>query len=114
MVELRLESLGEAHLPKECFVSVRIGDTQKLSRLASSRVYRFPQGDRRYGKIEVFRRIGACSIDVDPESAGTREVSINCEEGGFGSLALRIGINEEEQKREVPTTPDGEIKKEGS
>jgi len=97
MVELRLESLGEADLPKECFVSVRLGDTQKLSRLASSRVYRFPQAaNRRYGKIEVFRRIGACSIDVDPESAGMREVSINCAEGGFGNLGLRIGVEGEE------------------
>jgi len=113
MVELRLESLGEVNLPKECFVSVRIGETQKLSRLASSRVYRFPQaGDRRYGKIEVFRRIGAASIDVDPQSAGTREVNINCSEGGFGNLGLRIGVEDEDKKPKSaePSAP----KKEGS
>lgn len=109
MVELKLESIEEQNMPRDCFISMRVGDTQKLSRLAATRVYRFPQaGDRRYGKIEVFRRIGACSVDIDPANANMREVSVDCQEGGYGCLGLRIAVEGDErarQKTEEP--PDG-------
>lgn len=116
MVELKLESIEEQDLPRDCFISVRVGETQKLSRLAATRVYRFPQaGDRRYGKIEVFRRIGACSVDIDPTVMGTREVAISCADAGFGGLGLRIGVEpDEESKKKVEDPLDGSSKKAGT
>jgi len=102
-VELRLDSVEDDGMPKDCFVSVRVGDTQKLSRLAQSRVYRFPQAtERHYGKIEVFRRIGACNVDVDPAVEGLREVSIDCKDAGFGSLGLKIAVDAEAAAKERP------------
>lgn len=109
MVELRLETCDDG-VPKDCFVSVRIGDTQKLSRLSSSRLYRFPQaGDRRCGKIEVFRRIGSCSVDVDPANKGLREVNINCDPE-FGMLCLKVAVTGDDKPVQEPTSG----KKEGS
>lgn len=98
MVELKLESIFENGMPQDCFVSVRLGDVQKLSRLsatelAATHVFKFPQGsDRRIGRIEVFRRIGTCSVDVDPSRDGLREVSVNCSEAGFGNLGFRVSV----------------------
>jgi len=112
MVELRLDAVEEDGMPKDCFVSVRVGDTQKLSRLAQSRVYRFPQGgDRHYGKIEVFRRIGACNVDVDPSVDGLREVSIDCKDAGFGTLGLKIAVDAESATKDKPAEETAEAAK---
>jgi len=97
MVELKLDSVEELGLPKDCFVSVRVGDMQKLSRLAPTRMYRFPKsssgdGERRYGKIEVYQRIGASSVDVDPLHEGERNILVSCGEAGFGQLQLRVEV----------------------
>jgi len=107
MVELRLDSVDDASMPSDCYVSVRVGDIQKLSRLSSTRVYRFPQAsDKRYGKIEVFRRIGACSVDVDPLNENLRNVSISCQEAGFGSLGLKIAVEADEGTKKKSETTD--------
>jgi len=65
---------------------------QKLSRLSGSRTFSFPQaGDRHYGKIEVYRRIGSCGIDVDPVNQGVRQVQIGC--GDAGTIKLDVGVS---------------------
>mmetsp|Transcript_26523 Transcript_26523/g.74507 ORF Transcript_26523/g.74507 Transcript_26523/m.74507 type:complete len:451 (-) Transcript_26523:54-1406(-) len=91
MVEVRLDTAAELGLPGDCFLSLRIGDAQKLSRLSASRTYNFPKGaDRRYGKIEVFQRIGSCGVDVDPDNKGSRQVSIGL--GGASELRLNVAV----------------------
>mmetsp|Transcript_35987 Transcript_35987/g.99175 ORF Transcript_35987/g.99175 Transcript_35987/m.99175 type:complete len:502 (-) Transcript_35987:242-1747(-) len=92
MVELRLETLKGSTIPTDCFVSVRIGGKQQLSKLTDARTFRFPSGEYNIGKIEVFRRVGACTLDVSPASAGTRDVSINCIDHSFGNLGLRVAL----------------------
>ncbi|CAK0794293.1 unnamed protein product [Prorocentrum cordatum] len=90
MVELRLEALDSGSLPKDCYVSMRVGDTQRLSKLAGTRTFRFPSGsEQRLGKIEIFKRIGACSIDVEPAAHAGREVRIACTDN-VGELGLRV------------------------
>jgi len=114
-------------MPQECFISVRVGETQKLSRLAAGRVYRFPEaGDRRFGKIEVFRRIGMCSVDVDLHNEAARDVTVNCQDEGFGHLKLKIGVDQSGRKasadqsalggggQQNPTSPRGAVKPEGA
>lgn len=95
MVELTLDLVEQACMPEDCYVSVRIGDSQKLSKLADSRLYRFPNVEKRYGRIEVFQRIGSCTVDVDPLSHVSRErpIGVNCQESGFGRLAFRVGVD---------------------
>jgi len=103
MVELTLDLVEQASMPEDCFVSVRIGDSQKLSRLADSRIYRFPKlADKRYGRIEVFQRIGSCTVDVDPTSQVSRDrpVNVNCQDSGFGRLALRVGVEADPAAKE--------------
>mmetsp|Transcript_21817 Transcript_21817/g.55393 ORF Transcript_21817/g.55393 Transcript_21817/m.55393 type:complete len:310 (-) Transcript_21817:51-980(-) len=91
MVEVRLDTAAELGLPGDCYLSLRIGDAQKLSRLSASRTYIFPKGaDRRYGKIEVFQRIGSCGVDVDPDNKGSRQVSIGL--GGASELRLNVAV----------------------
>lgn len=104
MVELRVDPTECVGMPADCYVSVRVGETQKLSKLSASRLYRFPQaGDRRYGKIEVFRRIGSCSIDVDPLNDSLREISVSCQEAGFGVLGLKVAVTHENDQAKRPS-----------
>lgn len=104
MVELRVDSLQASDVPHDCFVAVRLGEAQKLARLASTRVFRFPQAaaDCRTGKIEVFRRLGGASIDVDAEDKRLRKVSVNCGEkfpiGADGSRKIDLHIAVEESQ----------------
>eukprot|EP00409_Alexandrium_fundyense_P004435 CAMPEP_0185902448 /NCGR_PEP_ID=MMETSP0196C-20130402/1691_1 /TAXON_ID=2932 /ORGANISM="Alexandrium fundyense, Strain CCMP1719" /LENGTH=168 /DNA_ID=CAMNT_0028621299 /DNA_START=76 /DNA_END=582 /DNA_ORIENTATION=+ len=94
MVELRLEPLEALGPLEDCFVSVRVGEMQKLSRISSSRVYRFPKaGTRNFGKIEVYRRIGSCSVDVNPSTKDFREVSIDCGDAASGPLNLKVEVS---------------------
>jgi len=70
MVNLHLHALDEASLSGENFVAVRIGDNQKLARIAPERHFKFtsPNVQRfKYGKLELFQRVGTCNIDVDPQ-----------------------------------------------
>jgi len=52
---------------KDLYVSVRVGEAQKLSKFCPSRTFRFPKsavGDRRVGKVELFKRIAGHSIEI--------------------------------------------------
>lgn len=110
MVEIRLDALEEANVPQDIFLSVRIGETQKLSKLSSSRTYKFPTVEgRRFGKIEVFRRIGTCNVDVDPINNDPHNVDIRCGADSLGVLKLSVAV--EEQVGTVKKVP--EPKKEG-
>lgn len=100
-----MDTLQELNLPGDCFLSLRVNDTQKISRLSASRVYSFPKlGERKFGKIEVFRRVGVCSIDIDPRYPSTREVHLDCRDAEIGTIGLRVGIEADETtKKRVKT-----------
>mmetsp|Transcript_24173 Transcript_24173/g.38608 ORF Transcript_24173/g.38608 Transcript_24173/m.38608 type:complete len:579 (-) Transcript_24173:272-2008(-) len=70
MVELQLHPF-ETKLSKDTYVSIRIGDAQKLSRANQNRQFRFSAnnvGDRKFAKLEVFKRIGGCSLGITAKS----------------------------------------------
>lgn len=100
-----MDTLQELNIPGDCFLSLRVNDTQKISRLSASRVYSFPKlGERKFGKIEVFRRVGVCSIDIDPRYPSTREVYLECRDAEIGTIGLRVGIEADETtKKKVRT-----------
>jgi len=99
MVDVRLDVSGAQELPDDCFISMRVGEAQKLSRMAASRTYQFPHaGGRRIGKIEVFRRVGACGVDVDPSNMGTRQVSITCANLGPLNFDVHVGADAKAKK----------------
>jgi len=118
-VELRLEPLDGISLPQECYVSVRVGETQRLSKLSGPRTFRFPSGaDGGVGKIEIFRRVGACNFEVNPSTDADREVRIGCSDS-VGELGLRVhmerdgGAMKEEMQDPSETSNTGAFEFEG-
>eukprot|EP00930_Biecheleria_cincta_P096045 TRINITY_DN87920_c0_g1_i1.p1 TRINITY_DN87920_c0_g1~~TRINITY_DN87920_c0_g1_i1.p1 ORF type:complete len:439 (-),score=80.32 TRINITY_DN87920_c0_g1_i1:427-1653(-) len=86
-------------MPKDCFVSVKIGDAVKLCKLGDSRLYKFPKANQqapgtKMTKIEVFHRIGVYDMHLDASDLGNREVSIDCNASGFGSLDMNVHIDD--------------------
>lgn len=70
MVELKLEPLDN-ELDRDFYVSVRVGEVQKLSRISTSRSYKFPASavvDRKFGRIEIFKKVGGAAVGIVPES----------------------------------------------
>lgn len=65
-MELSLDSVDQ--VPKDTFVSIRVGDYQKQSRFGSAKTYRFPQADDKHrfvpgmegGQLELRKRGIAC------------------------------------------------------
>jgi len=93
MVELKLESLDIDNLPKDIFLSVRVGEAQKLSRVAAEKTYKFPASicnTRRFGKVEVFRRVGGTPVDIRPEDGIVQEIELPC---GVNDDKLRFRVS---------------------
>lgn len=96
---------------KDMYVAVRVGDVQKLSKVGASKSYKFPANaakGRRYGKIELFRRIGSSSISIDQENAANiQEVTILDKESPFSfQVHLANGVDvEKPAKKEEDNNP---------
>jgi len=110
-----LDLCEEMTAASDTFVSVRVGDYQKLSRLAASRTYRFPQaGDRQYGKIEVFKRIGATAVSIDPLSDDLRKVDVKCSDSSIGNLGFKVAVGcDESSKKKMKTARAAEAAEAG-
>lgn len=111
MVELRLDAQGGS-ITKDLYVAVRVGDVQKLSKVGASKSYKFPAGaakGRRYGKIELFRRVGSSSISIDQDNAANiQQVTIQDKENPFQfHVHLANGVDVEKQ---ADTKDDGNPK----
>jgi hypothetical protein len=71
MVEIRLEleqSSSDRSRHIDCFVSVRLGEHQRMSPLSSKCTYRFPRSNEaaKQGKIEIFKRVAVARVSVNP------------------------------------------------
>mmetsp|Transcript_47154 Transcript_47154/g.74518 ORF Transcript_47154/g.74518 Transcript_47154/m.74518 type:complete len:586 (+) Transcript_47154:61-1818(+) len=91
MVDLKLTTVDQAVLP-HCYVAARIGDSQKLGRLAAERLYKFPEnvlGEHKYGFIDVFQRVGGCSVSVNVEDSREQLVSLPI---NSGNLRFRVEL----------------------
>jgi len=85
MVELKLESLDFNGSSNDTYVAIRVGESQKLSRLSALRYFKFPQnalGERKFGKVDVFKKVGSASIGIrsDPNML-VQDLSVPCGEG---------------------------------
>jgi len=94
MVEVKLEALDFSNAAADTYVAVRIGDNQKLSRLSAARNFKFPQsavGDRKFGKIDVFKRVGSASIGIRHEEGMTlQELDVPCT--GGSNMNFRVTL----------------------
>jgi len=62
MLDLQLH---KGDFVEEPIVAVQLGEAQKIARLAPSRTFRFDEvGSLRYGKVEVFRRLAGCELNL--------------------------------------------------
>mmetsp|Transcript_36809 Transcript_36809/g.67470 ORF Transcript_36809/g.67470 Transcript_36809/m.67470 type:complete len:416 (-) Transcript_36809:151-1398(-) len=96
-IEVKLDTLSpQEPLPNSLYVSVRVGEVQKLSKFCPSRVFRVPKAaaqERRHGKIEVFRRIGGASIAVDSGAAALhQDVTIPLTDGSE-DVQFKVGLS---------------------
>lgn len=85
MVDLSIQALDSSFFSRDLYVSVRVGDMQKISKASASRTFKFPRsaiGDRRYGKVEFFKRIGGSNVVIDPTilDGSLQEVCVPFEE----------------------------------
>lgn len=102
-MEVRLEPAeGKAvpPMPQETFVSLRIGDVQKQSRLGAPRTYKFPdpgEGRRNFARIEVFKRVGHATVSFTGDG-DFQNLEVPCQLDGFNAIPMRLmvtGTNEQ-------------------
>jgi hypothetical protein len=102
MVDVKLDLTPGSLEPAsnhDCFVSVRVGELQKLSRLANSRTYRFPKiSENHQGKIEVFKRVAFYPLDINPLNDGPAEVTLPI--GTSGKVGFQVDISASEATKE--------------
>eukprot|EP00439_Symbiodinium_sp_Y106_P023425 s9256_g2.t2 len=114
-MEVQVEAMPGWEVPKGCLVGVRLGEALKQRRLdgRSATSYVFPKLDakRRFeaprARIDIYRHVGSCSVEVDPSSLNTNEVNIPCSDPSLQSVQsvrLRItsqaaGSSSEEQRQ---------------
>lgn len=90
--------LDNAAPAKDVYVSVRVGDVQKFSKLSSKRGYKFPPSvlGNRYGRVELFRRVGTCSVAVDQSaSKHVQQVAFPSVDGNTGT-SIRVEVAPQE------------------
>eukprot|EP00928_Gymnodinium_smaydae_P057594 TRINITY_DN40809_c0_g1_i1.p1 TRINITY_DN40809_c0_g1~~TRINITY_DN40809_c0_g1_i1.p1 ORF type:complete len:377 (-),score=36.40 TRINITY_DN40809_c0_g1_i1:661-1791(-) len=109
MVHLKLEAVDTGDIPKDMYVGVRIGDMQKLSRvssLASAKSFKFPAsavGDRRSGKLEIYKRIGGWGVGIDSSrDEHLYEVSVPTNDAAMSSINFLVEVMADSSGKDVP------------
>eukprot|EP00747_Dinoflagellata_sp_TGD_P185730 gnl/TRDRNA2_/TRDRNA2_42420_c0_seq1.p1 gnl/TRDRNA2_/TRDRNA2_42420_c0~~gnl/TRDRNA2_/TRDRNA2_42420_c0_seq1.p1 ORF type:complete len:502 (-),score=106.92 gnl/TRDRNA2_/TRDRNA2_42420_c0_seq1:101-1567(-) len=102
MVDVKLEAVDAVQQASDLYLSLRVGDVQKLSKLSAvstAKTYKFPTsavGDRRYGKLEIYRRIGGCSVSIDPSKLdGLYELAVPVTDSSMGNaVKFKVALND--------------------
>jgi hypothetical protein len=98
MVDMRVETVGfdtNSPLMKDTYIAVRVGDSQKLCRLSRKRDFKFPQnvaGDRKFGRLDVFKRIGSASVSLKHD-VGTELEEINMSLKDGDGMKFQVFLN---------------------
>jgi hypothetical protein len=116
-MEVQLSTSPEC-VHADTFVSVRIGDVQKQSRLSTSRAYHFPaagDGRGRFGRIEVFKRVGDLTVDLSKHNGCEQSVEVPCNIPGMTSLSMGLAVKGEpldaiKEAKAQPGSARGKIK----
>lgn len=93
--------IGEEELFTDAYVSVRIGEQQKISRLTKvGKTFKFPEKDvtsRKHGRLDIFQRVGGVCFGLNPADYPNQEVSINA--GVSGNVKLRVDWGKDDPAR---------------
>jgi len=71
MVDVKLEALDLENPDANTYVAVRIGESQKLRKLSAEYNFKFNKdvcGTRRFGKVDIFKKVGTASIAIIAET----------------------------------------------
>eukprot|EP00927_Polykrikos_kofoidii_P066031 TRINITY_DN61702_c0_g1_i1.p1 TRINITY_DN61702_c0_g1~~TRINITY_DN61702_c0_g1_i1.p1 ORF type:complete len:383 (-),score=75.55 TRINITY_DN61702_c0_g1_i1:37-1185(-) len=105
-MELKLESKDAKSLGKDFYLSVRVAEVQKISKFGDSRTFKFSQhavGQRNYGRVELFRRVGHAVVCIDPSmDQSAHEVCIDFE---GDSLTLKATVTKPDDPKGRETKP---------
>mmetsp|Transcript_87970 Transcript_87970/g.138885 ORF Transcript_87970/g.138885 Transcript_87970/m.138885 type:complete len:475 (+) Transcript_87970:75-1499(+) len=81
-------------LPKDLFVSVRLGAIKKQARFSGSQTLKFPDpgdcddGSQFVGRVEILQRVGFASVDFSKSCGQLQSFSIEC--GALDSSPLKL------------------------
>lgn len=106
-MEVRLDRLDKADPPEDTFVSLRIGDVQKQSRLVGTRQFHFPDyvgNNRSVGRIEVFKRLGWVNVNIGGAKGcyhETQDVEVPVDWPNLTNLPLRISAQGPPEDEEI-------------
>jgi hypothetical protein len=97
MVELKVEPI-DCNLGSDYYVSVRVGEVQKLSRVSPSRAYKFPAsavGQRKYGKIEIFKKVNSSAVGLTTSGNGDDVQEVNMKLDDDSIVKFQVSVNAE-------------------
>eukprot|EP00930_Biecheleria_cincta_P059836 TRINITY_DN4555_c0_g1_i1.p1 TRINITY_DN4555_c0_g1~~TRINITY_DN4555_c0_g1_i1.p1 ORF type:complete len:328 (+),score=60.10 TRINITY_DN4555_c0_g1_i1:84-1067(+) len=111
MVDINLEAVDGDSLPKDLYLSLRVGEQQKFSKANNSgRTFKFAQPeDKRYGKLEIYRRVGVAAISLDTEKyqeAHELTVPVDDERVSGKEVKYRFCLG---GNGSLPTSPKGSV-----
>lgn len=110
MVDINLEAVNGDSLPKDLYLSLRVGEQQKFAKANNSgRTFKFstPE-DKRVGKLEIYRRVGVAAISLDHEKfqeAHELAVAIDDERVAGKEVKYRFCLG---GHGSIPTSPKAE------
>eukprot|EP00927_Polykrikos_kofoidii_P002854 TRINITY_DN11141_c0_g1_i1.p1 TRINITY_DN11141_c0_g1~~TRINITY_DN11141_c0_g1_i1.p1 ORF type:complete len:330 (-),score=56.53 TRINITY_DN11141_c0_g1_i1:88-1077(-) len=86
-MEVNVEAMDNS-LPAGTFIAVRVGDVQKQTQYDPLKTYRFPEA-RRFGKVDVYQRVGTCDLTWGAEEPETRTCKAI---GPTGDTGIRLKV----------------------
>lgn len=99
-MDIRIEAMEGPVPAGETFVSMRIGDYQKQSRLGCTKSYRFPQDDGNgFARLEVFQRIGHVSLSLDKLRTSDQDVQVPLDTPDVNFLPMRIAMEKKSDQK---------------
>lgn len=90
-MEVRVEA-ENGLLPDMSYIAVRIGEVQKQTLYDPKKVYKFPEA-RRFGKIDVYQRMGTCDLVWGTDQPEVRVCKVVSSEGDTGAR-LKVHISQ--------------------
>lgn len=90
-MEVRVEAETGAPLPDGSYIAVRIGDIQKQTLYDPRKVYRFPEA-RRFGKIDLYSRVGTCDLVWGADQPEARVCKVVTADGDSGTR-LKVHVS---------------------
>mmetsp|Transcript_7582 Transcript_7582/g.19298 ORF Transcript_7582/g.19298 Transcript_7582/m.19298 type:complete len:475 (-) Transcript_7582:66-1490(-) len=94
-MEITLDAAEDQAVPPDVYLSLRVGESQKQSRFANSRVYHFPdpgEAKRGYARVEVFKRVGQALVNFSSLDGALKDCEVSCDLPDIADKLLRFRL----------------------